>query len=120
MAVLEARARDAANVSVQYINECLRSFHLLHMHTCRCLGDRCGGGGGGVQYVGRGAQLGLGMTGRGNGSVRMSGETRGEKNGQRTDEAERRTEGKGRCPSGLLQVARPQLGPRGGVWDRVL
>lgn len=37
---------------------------------------------------------------------------RGEKNGQRREEAERRKEGTGRCPFGLLQVACRQLGPR--------
>lgn len=36
----------------------------------------------------------------------------GEKNGQRRKGAERRKEGTGRCPFGLLQVVRPQLRPR--------
>lgn len=41
----------------------------------------------------------------------------GEKNGQRKDRAERSRAGTGRCPSGSLQVAHSQLGPRRGpIW----
>lgn len=44
-------------------------------------------------------------------------EMEGEKNGQRKDGAERSKAGTGRCPSGSLQVAHPQLGPRRGpIW----
>lgn len=42
----------------------------------------------------------------------MERETKGEKNGQRREEAGRRKEGRGKGPFGLLQVACRQLGPR--------
>lgn len=41
-------------------------------------------------------------------------ETEGEKNGQRREEEKGRKEGTRRYPFGLLQVVRPQLGPRRG------